>query len=80
MVMPGETIQTGASDKCPDCGREMPLQVCQSGAGYYIGTMCCIDVDTYDDIGHCQPYSRESGYYKTKEEAQAALSSGSFFR
>ena len=80
MVMQGETIQTGASSECPNCGREMPLQVCHSNAGYYIGTMCCLDVDTFEELGHCQPYSRESGYYKSKEEAQAALNGDNFFR
>ena len=32
--------------------------------GYYIGTSC-----------NCGPYSRESEYFKTRAEAQAALDS-----
>lgn len=68
MVMPGETIATGAPNKCPDCGKILELQVCHSGAGYYIGTICC-----------CGPYSRESlHYYGTFEQAQGELDSGDF--
>jgi hypothetical protein len=33
-----------------------------------VGTQC-----------ECGPYSRESGYYRTYEEAESALNSGSFF-
>lgn len=48
------------------CGVRLPLQVCQSNAGHYIGT--------YDDEGPC---SRESAeYFQTQEEAQQALDSG----
>lgn len=64
MVLPGETIRTGASDTCPDCKEKLVEQVLLSNAGYYIGTRC-----------NCGPYSRESGYYKTREEAQNALDS-----
>lgn len=43
---------------------KMPLKVCRSGAGYYIGT--------WDDIEG--PTSRESvEYYPTVEAAQEAL-------
>ena len=40
------------------------LKVMQSAAGWYIGR-------TYYDVGcGCDlPYSRESGYFKTKDEA-----------
>ena len=62
MVMPGETISSGAPDTCEDCGSKLEMQVCSSGAGYYIGTVC-----------DCGPYSRESGYYKTALEAQDYL-------
>jgi hypothetical protein len=61
-MLPGETINSGAPDKCPDCGVKLELRVCHSAAGYYLGTQC-----------NCGPYSRESGYYKTQEEAAAAL-------
>lgn len=43
----------------------LELQVCQSGAGYYLGYWCAF----------CGPYSRESGYYRTSEDAHAALDS-----
>lgn len=47
-------------------GVELPLQVLQSAAGFYLGT--------YDQDG---PYSRESDcYWATRAEAQAALDSG----
>ncbi len=56
--------------KCMDCGAELPAKVLRSGAGYYIGTFC-------DNHG---PYSRESGYYPTREAAQEALDNDTFFR
>lgn len=68
MTMPGETIATGASPYC--CGVMMKNAVQLSGAGYYIGTWC----------EHCGPYSRESGYYSSREEAQEALDNGAFAR
>jgi len=68
-MIPGETIATGAEPTCPDCLVTPKLQVCHSAAGYYVGTHC-----------HCGPYSRESGYYRTEEAAQKALTSGEFGR
>jgi hypothetical protein len=63
MALPGETLLTGAPMTCPDCGQDVTvLRVLQSAAGYYIGTRC-----------DCGPYSRESGYYKTRELAAKAL-------
>lgn len=46
-----------------DCGRSLPLKVCQSAAGYYLGYEC----------SDCGPYSRETGYYVTRQEAEADL-------
>lgn len=62
MALPEETIHLGAS---PYCCQKSPLElkVLRSNAGYYIGTWC----------PNCGPYSRESHYYGTKEEAQHAL-------
>lgn len=60
MALPGEIGHFFHT--CEDCGEVLVPKVCLSGAGYYIGTMCC-----------CGPYSRESGYYRTREEAQADL-------
>lgn len=54
-----------------------PLSVQQSAAGYYIGRMCWVEEKScglvYQDM-----YSRESGYYGTKEEAQEELTGMSF--
>jgi len=68
-MLNGETIASGAADCCPDCRVKLELQVLQSNAGYYIGTFC-----------DCGPYSRESGYYSSRETAQTALDSGQFGR
>lgn len=68
-MLTGETIQSGAPETCPDCQLKPRLQVCHSGAGYYIGTYC-----------NCGPYSRESDYFKTYEGAKASLESGQFGR
>ena len=62
MVMTGETITTGASRCCEECKRFVFFQILKSGAGYYVGTEC-----------NCGPYTRESGYYETEEEANEAL-------
>lgn len=69
MIIKGETIATGASRKCSDCGETPPLEVLRSPAGSYIGTRC-----------QCGPFSRESGYYKTDEEAKAALNNNTYKR
>ena len=61
-MLPGETIHSGASPKCLDCGAEVKEEVLMPAAGYYIGTYCL-----------CGPYSRESHYYPTRESAQHAL-------
>lgn len=69
MVLKGETIATGANPRCPDCGQMPPIKVCSSAAGYYVGSWC-----------GCGPYSRESGYYRTFEQAREALESGEYGR
>lgn len=67
MTLPGETISTGASDIC--CGAKLELEVLQSAAGWYIGTMC----------DKCGPYSRESvEYYGDRETAEWHLDNGSW--
>lgn len=65
----GETLASGADPTCSKCGITPELKVCKSFAGYYIGTQC-----------NCGPYSRESGYYRTREEAEKALKQGGFER
>lgn len=47
---------------------EHELQVLRSGAGYYIGTL---DAEGF-------PNSRDSGYFASAGEAQAALDANSF--
>jgi hypothetical protein len=69
MAVPGETIASGAAETCGDCGVRVVLTVCSSAAGYYVGSEC-----------NCGPYSRESGYYKTRVLAEAALGTGLFGR
>ena len=49
--------------------RLLRVRIHRSAAGYYIGTYC-----------GCGPYSRESGYYLTRELAQADLDSGAYGR
>lgn len=59
-MMPGEG---DAHTKCLDCGHFMETEVLMSNAGYYIGTFC----------DNCGPHSRESDYFRTREDAEAEL-------
>ena len=68
-MLPVETIASGAPSTCARCFKEVESEVLCSAAGYYIGTICA-----------CGPYSRESGYYRTEEDALRALNNGSFHR
>ena len=61
-MIPGETILNGAPNVCPDCKRKLEFAVQQSAAGYYVGTWC-----------DCGPYSRETEYFDTREEAEMSL-------
>lgn len=61
-MLPGETILSGAPDVCPDCDTQLEFDVYMSAAGYYIGTWC-----------DCGPYSRESGYFSKREDAEREL-------
>lgn len=50
------------------CNVQLPLQVCKSNAGFYVGTM-----------GEFGPCSRESNeYFRTEKAAANALQSGSW--
>jgi hypothetical protein len=51
------------TERCLECGAELPIALCQSAAGYYIGTIC----------GKCGPHSRFSGYTRNHAEAEATL-------
>lgn len=75
MALPGETTgaRRGQSFPCPDCNAPMPLKVLQSNAGYYLGHHC-----TTDDECGCSPWSRETGYYPSRETAQQALDTNEF--
>ena len=46
----------------------LPLEVLESGAGWYVGTTC----------PYCGPYSRASGYYPLEMVAQVALDDRTF--
>jgi len=48
---------------CDYCGTILGLRVQRSAAGYYLGYWCMCS----------GPYSRETGYYSTKIEAEKAL-------
>ena len=61
MVLQGETIYRGAPDECEDCGTKLELKVLLTCV-YYVGTQC-----------QCGPFSRETGYYATREEAEQVL-------
>lgn len=47
---------------CEDCAQSLETRVCMSAAGYYLGSWC-----------NCGPYSRESGYFGSKQEAEVCL-------
>jgi hypothetical protein len=68
-MLRGETIAAGAPDVRPTCATQLRLNVLRSAAGFYIGSQC-----------DCGPYSRESGYFSTREQAEASLSTGNFGR
>lgn len=61
-MMPGETILSGA----PKTSLVSDFKVMKSGGGYYIGT-------TTSEEGFEEPYTRETGYFATHEEAKVAL-------
>lgn len=70
MALPGETVGPNP----PADPNVVGPKVMSSAAGYYVG-YGYID----PDYGFEEPYSRESGYFKTSEEAQAALDKGEGF-
>jgi len=52
-------VETSLSVVCC-CGAVLPLEVCRSAAGFYVGYFC----------PDCGPYDRLSGYFDTKESAE----------
>lgn len=68
-MLSGETIASGASNIRPECDVMLIPKVLRSGAGWYIGTMC-----------DCGPYSRESGYYASRDLAELRLRDGNYGR
>jgi len=68
MALPGEL---DVEKVCSECGRETPVKVCISGAGYYIGQVC----------DYCGTISRLSyDYYPTQEAAQTLLDNDTWKR
>jgi len=66
MVMPGETIMTGANKG--EFGKRgySELKVMESSAGYYLGTDYTMDA-------YPSPGSRETHYFNLISEAESAL-------
>lgn len=62
-MLPGETTGGKAITRCVECDRVLPLSVCQSNAGYYIGYNC----------DNCGPCGRETDYFEESEKAEKAL-------
>ena len=63
MAIEGELNGLHPSVKCSECGTDLPLSVCHSMAGYYLGYECHT----------CGPYSRETDYFRTEDEAAYAF-------
>ncbi|MDO8971437.1 MAG: hypothetical protein Q7U74_12160 [Saprospiraceae bacterium] len=69
MALPGECINE-TQTVCMECSTALTIQVLSSAAGYYIGFFCL----------ECGPYSRESGYFHSRDEAETVLDLGDFGR
>ena len=69
MTLPGECVND-IKTTCHECGTELNIDIQKSAAGYYVGFFC----------NECGPYSRESGYYRSYEEAENDLSKGTYAR
>lgn len=80
-MIPGETILS-MSPEDQQKVREDPhiseFKVIRYGGGYFIGTLyiydhCDLCKETLMPYGTQEPNSRETGYFRTREEADAAL-------
>lgn len=69
MTLPDECVND-TKTICHECGTELSIGVQKSAAGYYVGFWC----------DRCGPYSRESGYYRSHEDAETALNRGTYAR
>ena len=69
MTLPEECISDSRTI-CFECNTVLTIQVLCSAAGYYIGFFC----------PECGPYSRESGYFHSRDEAETVLDLGDFDR
>jgi len=69
MALAGECVKD-TQTVCFDCGTVLNIEVLSSAAGYYIGFFC----------PQCGPYSRESGYFQSRKDAEMALNQGCFAR
>lgn len=69
MTAPGEIVGEKTT-RCYDCKEVLRIKVLRSAAGYYIGFFC----------DNCGPHSRESGYFQTRELAEAALVNDDYMR
>lgn len=66
---PSATTQERFGQLAAQCGQRLPLQVCESRAGFYLGTL---DADGL-------PFSRESiEYWPQRAVADQALATGRF--
>ena len=69
LMLPGECVNDTVTT-CLECKTTLTTRVLTSAAGYYLGFRC----------PSCGPYSRESGYFPSRESAERALESGSYGR
>ena len=70
--MKSPTVSSADYISEPEKSRYSDLKVMSSAAGYYVGTT----YENFDDEGvfeFSEPGSRDSGYFRTKEEAEACL-------
>ena len=69
MTQPSECVND-TTTTCCRCQARLNVGIQRSAAGFYVGFFC----------PHCGPYSRESGYFRTREEAELALHTGNYGR
>ena len=61
-MLPGECVGFDGT-RCSVCQTKLELEILESPAGFYLGYWC----------GFCGPYSRETHYIRTREEAEEEL-------